>query len=115
MSNLYERPIPLIPSPQQLKLAHGQWKPRAAWKFFPCARGKSWAFAANERHASRLLERVSCLKVKQSESYALTTFAEGAVATAHDDASLLRARATMSQLLRLTKDKSLPHVEIQDW
>lgn len=115
MSNLYERPLALVPQPQQLKLTAGAWQPVRRWKFFDAPRGRAWAFAADARRARRLLARAPRLQERKPEAYALTTFPDGAVAVAHDVAGLLHSRTTLKQLLTLAGDGSLPLVEIQDW
>src|SRR5436190_20304714 len=115
MSNLYERPLALVPSPQQLVLLGKPWRPGAGWRKFDFPRRHAWAFAANERAATRLLPRAPKLKEKRAESYAFHTFADGAVAVAHDAEGLAHARSTLTQLLQLAKDGAVPCVQIQDW
>lgn len=115
MSNLYERPLALVPQPQQIQLTTGAWQPPRRWKFFDAPRGRAWAFAGDARAARRLLARAPRLREKKPEAYALTTFPDGAVAVASDSHGLLHSRTTLQQLLAIAGDSPLPLVEIQDW
>lgn len=115
MSNLYDRPLDLVPPPQQLSLQNAYWRPRSEWRMFDAERGRAWAFTASARSAKKLLQRAPRLKTKQAESYALSTFSDGAVGVAHDSAGVLRSHTTLNQLVQISKDRPVPLVEIQDW
>src|ERR1051325_8849626 len=105
MSNLYDRPLPLIPNPQKIELQSGTWKPRATWGMFESSDGESWTYASDERTARRLLRSLPTSKEKRPEAYALRTFEQGAVARACDAAGLRHSRETLKQLKVLASDR----------
>lgn len=106
MSNLLDRALPLLPNPQQIELGPRRWQPRANWRF--SERGTRWTYG-------RLATDLQPPAHESPEAYTLVTGPEGAAAAARHPLGLLRARATLRQLLTLAGDGAIPEVRITDW
>lgn len=106
MSDLLDRALPLLPNPQQIELGPRRWQPRANWRF--ANRGPGWTYGPTDL-------TVDPPAHESPEAYALVTGPTGAAAAAHHPTGLLRARATLRQLLTLAGDQPIPEVRITDW
>src|ERR1051325_6319586 len=115
MSNLYDRPLPLIPRPQKIELPGGQWKGDGRSMFTDSPDDKTWVCATDRRAASRLLEQRSAPIEKRPEAYVLRSFEQGAVVRARDAAGVRHGRTTFEQLKLLASDQQLAQVEMHDW
>ncbi len=112
MSDLLDRALPLIPNPQKIQLGLRRWKAKRNWRF---AEGNlRWSYG-NEKSADALFAGLTPPENDSPEAYALVAGPDGAAAVAHHPTGLLRARATLRQLLTLAGDGAVPEVRIVDW
>jgi len=115
MSNLFDRPLALIPRPQKLDLLDGDFRPRTSWRKFEFRDGQDWALAANRRLATRLVRQLKLTPATSPEAYHLRLFENGVAARSAAPAGARHAQATLNQLLTLANNGPLPQVEIHDW
>ena len=115
MSNLFERPLALIPRPQQIKFLAGDYTPRSTWQRFEFRGGQDWALAADRRTAVRLVRQLKPTPSTSPEAYQLRLFENGVAVRATARAGARHAQATLDQLQILATDGPVPQVEIHDW
>ncbi|MCC7518926.1 MAG: family 20 glycosylhydrolase [Verrucomicrobiae bacterium] len=112
MSDLLDRALPLLPHPQRLHLGPRKWAPRRNWRF---SEGPlHWSFGAG-KNASSLFNGLTPPENASPEAYALVAGPDGVAAVARHPLGLLRARATLRQLLALAGDAAIPETRIADW
>lgn len=112
MSDLLERALPLVPNPQQVQFGPRRWKAKRAWRF--SEDGLRWTFGSG-KGAEALLAGLTPPENDSPEAYALAAGPDGAAAVARHPTGLLRARATLRQLLALAGDAAIPEARIADW